>query len=545
MRRRLWVLTLVVICGACRGEGAPASAPAGTVVIHAFADPGTLFPPMVTGIEARQITELVYEYLADVGVGMNTIGDKGFENELASSWKWSADSMSIAFTIDSAARWHDSTKVTAHDVAFSFDVYTDSKVGSPAAEDIAGIDSVSVPDSSTAVFWFKRRSPLQFYVAAAQMLIIPAHIFEKISRDSLVEFASRRNPVGSGRYRFVKRTQDESVELQALPSHHRGKANIARLIWSIAPEYQSAAARLIGGDIDVFPSIRRETFPQIESSGRFRVVMLSGMDYAFMEFNLARPMFASRDVRRAITMSLDRKSIVQNIFDTLASVPIGPTVRSYPTTDTTLRSIPFIPGHAEGLLDAAGWKRAKAGGVRMKDGKPFQFHLLVPTSSQGRRSAAVLIQEQLRRAGIDVIIDEMDNNTMGDRLSKRDFDAALAAFTLGSGPSSVKSSWTSSAAGNDGLNYASYRNPVFDALVDSAMSASDTSMARQYYSRAYEVIIDDAPAVWLYEPRTAIAVERRLHTMPMKPSAWWQDIAHWTIDPKFALPRDNVLKQTN
>jgi len=55
----------------------------GTVVIATTSDPDALFPPFSLNMEARQATELMYEYLADVGPGMNTIGDGGFVRELA------------------------------------------------------------------------------------------------------------------------------------------------------------------------------------------------------------------------------------------------------------------------------------------------------------------------------------------------------------------------------------------------------------------------------------------------------------------------------
>jgi peptide/nickel transport system substrate-binding protein len=142
---------------------------------------------------------------------------------------------------------------------------------------------------------------------------------------------------------------------------------------------------------------------------------------------------------------------------------------------------------------------------------------------------AVLLQEQLRRAGIEMRIEQMDFSAFSKRQSDRSFDAALASWHLGSNPSAAKETWTVKAAGKGGLNYGGYRNPAFDSLIDSALTASTVAASRDLFRRAHQIIVDDAPAVWLYEPRTLLAVNRRITTTPMRPNAWWLDIASWKV----------------
>src|SRR4051812_42883133 len=90
----------------------------------------------------------------------------------------------------------------------------------------------------------------------------------------------------------------------------------------------------------------------------------------------------------------------------------------------------------------------------------------------------------------------------------------------------IRAAWTTVGIGKAGTNYGSYSNPMFDALFDSASWAPD-SLARSAYSRAYAVINEDAPAVWLYEPRKLIGVHKRVRTARMRPDAWWFDLADW------------------
>ncbi len=540
----LAVLSAAVSCD--RTPRTDTTGTGGTVVIAAHSDPDALFPPLALNMEARQATELMYEYLADVGTEMNTIGDAGFTRQLAEDWTWGPDSSHIEFRLNPDARWHDGTRVNSADVSFSYRLYSDPATGSMLASTLAYIDSVSTPDSLTAVFWFSRRDPRQFYVAAATMLILPRHILAGIPRDSMREEATKLQPAGSGKYRLSRWNRGESLELSAVDDHYRGRPNPDRIIWTIAPEYRAAIMRLLGGEADVFANVRQETLPELARSG-FNVVSLPGMDYVFMQMNLRdpggtrpHPTFGSREMRRALTMAMDRDAMVRNLFDTLAAVSIGPAVRAFPTTDPSLRQIPFDPRGAERLLDSLGWRAGVGSGIRSRNGIPLRFRLLVPVSSLSRMRIAVLIQEQLRQVGADAVIEQMDYSAFSARQSSRAFDAALASWHLGSSPEAVRVTWTTEAAKPRGLNYGGYSNPAFDSLVDSALSVTTLAGAREYFRRANQIIVDDAPALWLYEPKTLLAIHGRITPSPMRPNAWWLGIGGWTIDPEKRLSRDKV-----
>src|SRR5450759_5268996 len=189
--RKLAVIALALFAGGC-AEHAPGTGPGdvgGTLVISTTGDPGTLFPPFVVTVQAKQITEQIYDYLADVGADFNTRNEKGFRRALSARWRWSGDSLMLAFHINPRAKWHDGRDVTARDVQFTFSLNKNPALAGRLATELANIDSVTVTDSLTAVFWFHGRSPTQFLDAAAQLLILPAHQLEKIPLDSLREGA--------------------------------------------------------------------------------------------------------------------------------------------------------------------------------------------------------------------------------------------------------------------------------------------------------------------------------------------------------------------
>ena len=535
---RQLLLCVLGLAGCARDDGAFPEARGGTVVIATSGDYGSLFPPNVKSTTGRQITELAYDYLTEVGLSLNTFDDKTFARRLAQSWEWAPDSMSLAVRLHLNARWHDGQPVRADDVTYSYTVYSDSTF-SPMASQLAQIDSVTASDSLTAVFWFRKRYPLQFYDATSQMLILPRHVYGAIPTKSLNEAVTKIKPVGSGRDRFVTEKPSQSVELAADTANYRGAPNINRLIWQVFGSADEAARAVVAGEADVYDVMRPEDVTAAVTRPNVKVLMSPGSDYAFMTFNLKRPLFTSRDLRQALTMAVDRAAMVQNVFGSLALPGIGPTVQYFPSTDPSLNQIDFDPERAKAILDSLGWHTGSNRDTRSRTGRELRFKVILPSSSSNRRQMGTLLQEQLRKVGVAADLDQMDFPTFNNRLVRRDFDAALASWHLGTSPASIRILWTSKAAEN-GQNYGSYTSKVFDSYVDSAIASFDPIRSKSFYTRAYQTAIDDAPAIWLYEPKLVIGVHRRIETKPFRPDAWWWSLADWSIPVSGRIPRDKA-----
>jgi len=543
MKRALFAMIAAI--AACSENGAQQRPEyGGTIVIVSIQDPGVLFPPHMLSITARQISEQIYDYLADVGPDLNTLNDRGFRPQLASKWSWSADSMQIAFAINPRARWHDGERVTGRDVAFTFALNKNPELASRYESSLGNIDSVTAPDSLTAKFWFHRRLPTQFLDAAAQMLILPAHQLEHIRVSSLR--GSPPPPIGSGRFRLRKWNKGESVELVADTANYRGRGRVDRIIWTIVPDFPAALTRLLRGDADVFDGLRPQDLVDVEHQPAVRTVILPGMDYVFLRFNLRdpkdttkpHPLFADRGMRRAIALALNRQALAKSILDTFAIVPAGPTVRVYPTTDPKLAQLPYDSAHAGALLDSLGWRRG-ADGMRAKNGRQLTFNITIPTNSLNRMRAGVILQDQLKRAGVRASLEQLDLSTELAREEAGSFDAALDVWTMAASPDGTRDGWTTEGIGPNGVNFGYYKNPAFDAALDTALKA-DSAHARELFSRAYSIINDDAPAVWLYEARKIIGVHRRIRTNVMRPDAWWFSLADWYIPMAERVLRDRI-----
>jgi len=543
------LLCALAMCGCVGTESSSAKNSGGTLAISTGGDPDVLIPSLVQSVQAAQMTDMIYDRLADIGDSLNIVNDKGFVPRLADHWTWAADSLSITFHINPKAKWHDGFPVRSSDVRFTVASAKDSSLGSPVTPLITNIDSVSTPDSLTAVYWFHARSPQQFYDAVYQLSIMPEHVWKSIPPASWRASDAARNPIGSGQYRFLRWIPRAAVELVADTANYRGAPKLSRLVWSIAPDFQAAVTRFLTGETDFFEQLRLENLPEVAKHPELRTKQYHALQYSFVQFNLRdpahhdrpHPLFSNRELRRALTMATDRATIVRSVFGALALPALGPTVRAYPTTDANLTQIPFDLPRARQILDSLGWRVSTSDSVRRRNGRPLQFTLSVPSSSKVRVQTAVILQEQLRQAGVKMDVEQLDFPVIVEKDRKRTFDATIGQWNTQPSPGAVLGSWgIGGSRASSGNNHGSYENPVFDAYVDSALASFDPAKRKAYFTSAYETIIQDAPAIWLAEPSPTVGYHSRLQLATLRPDAWWIHIPEWWIPADKRIPRDNT-----
>jgi peptide/nickel transport system substrate-binding protein len=521
------VILLLSACSRDRRVG-------GTIVLSTAADADVLFPPLTMSLQGKQVADQIFDNLADIGPSLNTVGDAEFTPRLADHWQWSPDSMSVSFHINPRARWHDGVPVGAEDVRYTFQLVKDTSLASPLASNLDNVDSVSVPDSMTAVVWFHRRAPDAFFKVASPVVILPAHLLRQIRPAAIHESSFARAPVGSGRFKFGSWDRGARIVIQADSANYRGRPATDRAIWLVSPDYQAASLRFLGGTADFLEIVKPELIPQVKAKGAELVVSPGSLDYGYLAFNLRNssntgphPIFGDRETRRALVMAVDRSAMVRNVFDTLGLVAHGPATRILPTSDTTI-GIPYDPQQAARALDSLGWKRGPDG-MRVRGKTLLAFALMVPSSSPIRLKIATLLQEQWRKAGANVRVEPLELNTFGGRMEERKFESLLNAWHIDPTPSSVREEWASSEIKNGGYNATSYRSPSFDAVIDSAVREMNPSRSVELYRRAYRILTDDAPAMWIYELRNVHGASKRIHIVGIRPDAWWADLADWSV----------------
>ncbi len=532
------VLVSAVSCSA--GDKPVGTGPVTTIVISSAAEADILFPPLVHTSQGMQVTDQIFERLADLKDRGSTAGSQDFVPRLAATWEWGRDSLSITFHINPAAKWHDGAPVRAADVAFTFSLYRDSTVYDGAAN-FAAIDSVSTPDSATTVFWFAARSPEQFYTATHDMRILPEHLLVAVARNDLATSPFVRRPIGSGPFRFLRWGGEPNVvlELAADTNNYLGRPAVDRVVFSASGDYNAAATKVMNGGAD-FAEVLHPAMEELLRNPGVRAVTYPTREYAFIAFNFRErlggsrphPILSDRGVRAAIALALNRESLVRTVFDSLANVAFGPFVRSMSTADTTLRQIPFDPMRASYILDSLGWRIPPSGEFRVRGMRRLEFGLLVPNTSQARQRAALLAKAELHKIGVSLVIEDADYPTYAARVAAHDFDTYFGTHLTTPSPAGLRDEWSGrTSAGAGTLNHGYYENRVMTAITDSALGEFNATRRQGYFRRAYQMATDDVAAIWMYEPRQSAAVNARLHIPALSAYAWWSRFREWRVDP--------------
>ncbi|MGH7645753.1 MAG: peptide ABC transporter substrate-binding protein, partial [Gemmatimonadales bacterium] len=532
---------------ACEPRGGCSGEYCGTLVINSPGQVDILLPPVSEQVAARAISDQIFLKLADVGMLTNTVGDAEFEPLLAERWEW-PDSLTLVFHLDPRARWHDGARVTAADVAFTFDAYTDPRVNSPYRAVLRSIRTVTVRDSGTVVFRFGRRSPEMFYDAVYHLRILPAHLLRETPREQWVTAPFGRAPVGSGPYRFVSWQAGQHIELAADSTFFLGRPHLRRLIWRSVPDLQVAVTRLVAGEADVQEVLLTPAnVEQVRRAPHLATYSYKGSLHTYLALNLAargdsaqpHPLFGDREVRRALWMATDRERLLRSVFGDLAKVPPGPVSQLWWIWDREIRQLPYDTTEAARVLERRGWRDNDGDGVRDRGGTRFAFGLLVPTTSAVRKQYARLLQEAYRGLGLAVEIEELEPSVLEQRARGGLFDAALLTRSTDPTPTSgFAQTWT--RAGLGGSNLTRYESPAFERLLAAAGEAANPAQARAAWRAALEVLNQDVPGIWLNAPDNVAAVHARVADVRIRSDAWWALLRTWRIPADQLIDRDRV-----
>jgi peptide/nickel transport system substrate-binding protein len=526
------ILTGLVLLASCgRQRACPRC---DTLIIAATGEPQALLPPLVGETVGRDISDQIYERLADLAPGAASIDTSAFRSRLAERWE-RVDSVTLRFHLRPAARWQDGTPVTAGDVVFSFQAFSDSVIDAPARASLAGQVTASAEDSSTVLVHFTHRYPEQLYDATWHVRVIPAHIWRWIPQDGWGADTASSRLVGSGPYRLLRWDRGQSITLVADTAAGR-RPRTGTVIWRFAADPDAALNLVLSGGADLMESIGSpERVARVEADSALQALRYPSAAYGYLAFQLdsrrggGASALTDRTVRRALAMAVDRPGVARLVFGAGAKAPPGPMSQLLWIWNDSISAPGYDTAGASRALDQAGWRRG-SDGVRRKGGRALGFDVLVPSTSLARKRLAEAVQEQWRKAGVAVTVTAVDFPVFMARLGKGEFDSYVASYLDEPSPRGLADQWTTPGIG--ALNYGRYASPAFDRSFGRALAARDLAAARPLWRAAMDSLNLDVPALFLYAPVNVAAVARRVQGFAIDPYSWLSGLAAVSLRPE-------------
>jgi peptide/nickel transport system substrate-binding protein len=512
-------------------------------------EPNALIPPFARGSTAAAVGELLFERLAKLPDAAAPDDESAYRPLLASSWEWASDSLSLLVRLAAEAKWHDGKPVRAHDVSFTHSLYHDSTlvVARKLRAQLGGIDSVSILDSTTVVFWFGHREPALLHSALHVLLILPAHLLGTTTRTQLAASPLMQNPVGSGRYRFAEWRSGAYIELLADTINRRERAVFDAVRLEFAPGLAAARQRVRSGSADFLPAFAAEISDSVAYHEGVELLTWPGSAIAYIGFNFrerndgsrAHNLLGSRPMRRALAMAINRAAFAPGPADSSGAVGrgVGSAIAML-SPALPVEPIPFDLGAAGRILDSLGWKSRDSAGVRVKAGRRLELGLLLPSSSFDRMRIALLAADDLRAAGVAVNIEAATVPGFHSRMQAGDFDLYFGEFELADGLLSGRNQPDSGAAPLSGLfSTTVFPNAAFKAAIDSARDRSSSPRRALQVQRAYRITTDEAAAIWMFTPRVLALAGPRIRIPRLSPRGWWANMDEWAVVPRPAAER--------
>lgn len=527
------LMTSVAACGGSRDTGDPTGDAAYDIDLEGRApDDGdwlisrmpaemeSLNPYTSTDAYSSRITELIFDTLLDIDDATLEILPK-----LAESWEVSDDHLAYTFHLRSNVTFSDGTPLKAEDVKFSFDTIKDPTTDAPHIRNyFQDVTSCEILDPQTVRFvcdkpYFKHA------IMLGGMEIIPQHIY---GTGDFNKHPNNRNPIGSGPYVFERWDTNQRLVLVRNENYWGTKPHIVRREFKIMTNDDAALQVLMRQELDTL-SLTAEQWVNQASSRQFTAhynkMNFPAPGFTYIGWNMRRPLFEDKMVRRALTMLMDRELIVDEIIYGLGTVTSGSFLPLEPEYNPNIEPWPFDPEQARQLLDAAGWADSNGNGLRDKDGREFQFELLLTPDNPTAEKVATIYQEQLGAAGIRMQIRQLEWASLLQSIHEREFDASMMAWQLVPYPDPYQI-WHSTQAVKRGSNHVGFDNAEADRIMEEARLEFDRETRTAMYHRFQEIVHEEQPYTFLYIPDSLVAIHRRfqdteVYPYGVEPLNWW------------------------
>jgi peptide/nickel transport system substrate-binding protein len=323
----------------------------------------------------------------------------------------SADGLTITFNLRDDIFWSDDTPITSADFLFTYEMVMDDANVTDSKYPYDYFAGVEAPDDQTLVISFDE--PFASWLGTLWGGIFPKHVLEPVyEEEGSIQGADWNNApsVGCGPFSFNEWESGSYISFVKNENYFDGEALLDEIVFLIVPDDAAQTAAVLAGDADIAYWPPYEDIPGFRDAGLEVVTMASGYNEGWW-FNLrdmASPGIRDLAVRKAIAMSVDRETIAEDLkFGVVApNDTFWDAFTGYVSPD--IESWPYDPEAAKALLEEAGWVDNDGDGIREDaEGNPLTISHGT-TTKETRQNVQVIVQEQLREVGIDLVINSLD-----------------------------------------------------------------------------------------------------------------------------------------
>jgi peptide/nickel transport system substrate-binding protein len=450
---------------------------------------------------------------------------------LATSWTVSPDHLTYTFHLKPGVKFTDGTPVNAQAIVDNLNYQVNPKTGNGV------VSSYIVPafKSATAVndltVQVKLKEPYAPFLGAL------AEPYAGIISPKTLTAGTTAvcdNPVGSGPFIFTKWNHGQNIEFVRNPNYnswpanalHKGPAYVNKLVWSYILNPTTRYGSLTSGESDVIYDVPAPDYKAAQSQYNVAQSILGGRPNS-IDLNAEHGVFTDVRVRQAFAYGANRKQAVESAFD--GKLPFnGNGSLGYDSVDydsSLNNAFAYDPAKANQLLNEAGWTGRNSEGYRTKDGKVLTAKVVyVPGSLIPEEGVTMLqdLQQQWKQVGFDVqLTPKTLAQAWGGELSKpTTYDAFASSEWCSYTPAILNIIWRywDSKTEPNASNNSFYDNAKLVNLIQTADASYDPTVQNTNYTKAQEIVVNQALELGAYSQATSLAWTKDLHDVWIAPA---------------------------
>lgn len=414
---------------------------------------------------------------------------------IADDWKYSKDGKSLTLNLKGGIRFHNGKSVRAQDVKAAWENSfsntrewsniglflsikgVQERLDGKAAE----ISGIQVINSRTLKVSFN--SPNAAFI---NMLCSPIFWVYDTGEDL-------SPPPGSGPFTLAENKENQEIILVRNDKYHRGKAKLSAINFKIFASQAEALEEYKAGKIDYLDSIPFNEVASFKENPQYKKLLIQKpllSTYAIAFNNHKKPFAGNYLLRRAINYAIDRKVIVDDALGGTYLIANGVVPLGMPGYQHDMVGYTYDPLKAQELLGEAGYP--------LGEGLPEL--VLTYNEDPGHKLVAEAIAAQLKELGVKVQLQAIEWEYYKKQITKSNM-AFFRLEWMADYPDPDSFLYSLYHSRNIGVsNYCNYNNPQVDKILDASRQEVTSQQERKkLLNRAEEIIIDDAPCLWLFQ----------------------------------------------
>lgn len=435
----------------------------------------TTFDPIKS---AQNVDNWVFSNVFDVLIRVDNTGTK-LEPGLAESWTVSDDGLTYTFKIRDA-KFSDGSPVTAEDAAFSLLRIRDNK-GSLWSDSYKIVDTAEATDPKTLTVKLKTPSaPFLSTLALPNVSVLSKKAVEA-GEDAFAELPT----ASSGAFTVKEWRRGDRVILEKNPNFWQAdRVKLDGVEWISVPDDNTRMLNVQAGQLDTAIFVPFSRVEELKKDPNLNVLIDTSTREDHLLINHEHGALAKKEVRQALDMAIDKKAIVDTVTFGIGTVANSfiPKGALYYYADNLQR--PYDPEKAKAMLAEAG-------------ASDLALNYVVRAGDEVVEQTAVLLQQQLAKAGVTVNINKVDASQEWDMLVAGDYDVGVNYWTNDILDPDQK---TTFVVGHDSnMNYMTrYKNDKVKDLVAAARLELDPKKREAMYVEIQKTAKDDVHWIDLY-----------------------------------------------